>query len=372
MHDNCSECSDRSPKSWLCWFSLIHNFANVLKRLARCRTAGLTGGLAGGLADRLVTPTRAARARNARARARARQGVYGRNGSYRLTGARGSIGGRRGPLGRRRVVAPGAGRLGILGDAAPADRAAASRWAWATRPANAALVGESITTARDLACLAREQRQRGADPIDERDQCRDAGRQAEQAKKAESGTRTFTLAFRAARDHFTSVIEPRLTDKHAAQWIASLEKPHPTELWHAPIASIEARRHCWRRFQGASARARAQPGGRSPGTLRRIRQRLDTIFEDAIFHGHLQHRTRPRLSARKMRETMPRKESGKFAALAYREAPALMQRLREAGTAARCLEFAVLTAARTGEVLGAVWSASSTSMPACGWCRPRG
>jgi integrase len=44
------------------------------------------------------------------------------------------------------------------------------------------------------------------------------------------------------------------------------------------------------------------------------------------------------------------------AALPYRDVPAFMAALREReGTAARALEFAILTAARTGEVIGARW-----------------
>lgn len=102
-------------------------------------------------------------------------------------------------------------------------------------------------------------------------------------------------------------------------------------------------------------RARNLNGDRLPETLRRIRQRLDSVFEDAIFHGRCNANPAAAIR-RKMRETMPPKKAGKFAALPYREASALMQRLREAeGTAARCLEFAVLTAARTSEALLAEW-----------------
>lgn len=86
-----------------------------------------------------------------------------------------------------------------------------------------------------------------------------------------------------------------------------------------------------------------------------MRQRLDAIFEDAIFHKRCA--SNPAAAVRrKMRETLPKKKAGQFAALPYREAPAFMVRLREAqGTVARCLEFAVLTAARTAEALGATW-----------------
>ncbi len=58
-----------------------------------------------------------------------------------------------------------------------------------------------------------------------------------------------------------------------------------------------------------------------------------------------------------MGETQARRDRGQFAALPYRDAPAFMAQLRDQqGIAARCLELAVLTAARTGEVLGATWS----------------
>ena len=44
-------------------------------------------------------------------------------------------------------------------------------------------------------------------------------------------------------------------------------------------------------------------------------------------------------------------------ALPYAELPAFMQQLRgQAGVAAQCLEFTILTAARTGEAIGAQWS----------------
>ena len=59
---------------------------------------------------------------------------------------------------------------------------------------------------------------------------------------------------------------------------------------------------------------------------------------------------------RKLREVLPRKETRKLAALAYRDAPAFMARLQRAEGIATCaLEFAILTAARTGEVIGAEW-----------------
>jgi integrase len=77
---------------------------------------------------------------------------------------------------------------------------------------------------------------------------------------------------------------------------------------------------------------------------------------DAIFHKQCLGNPAAAIR-RKMRESLPRKAAGKFNALPYKEAPAFMTRLRAAdGIASRCLEFAVLTAARTTEALLAEWS----------------
>jgi integrase len=220
---------------------------------------------------------------------------------------------------------------------------------------SAKLAGDTLTGARDIAHKARELLRQGLDPIDQRDAGKAQKREAELARKVAKQRQLLTLA-RAAREYHERVIEPRLSTKHAAQWISSLENHIPAELWHAPIASIEAPA-----LLAALAkvkpheRARNLKGDHVPETLRRVRQRLDTIFEDAIFHGHCT--TNPAAAVRrKMREQLPAKQGGQFAALPYREAPALMHRLRAApGTAARCLEFAVLTAARTGEAIAATW-----------------
>lgn len=222
---------------------------------------------------------------------------------------------------------------------------------------NVKQAGASLTSARDVAHKARELLRQGIDPIDARDRQRDAERQAVEAKKATKKRENLTLA-RAARDYHRRVIEPRLSPKHAAQWISSLENHIPAELWHAPIASIEAPPLLRALAQvKPHERARNITSARGvPETLRRIRQRLDAVFEDAIFHGHCA--SNPAAAVRrKMRETLPKKAGRQFAALNYRDAPALAAKLREAeGTAARCLEFAMLTAARTGEALHAAWS----------------
>ena len=215
-----------------------------------------------------------------------------------------------------------------------------------------AQAGDSLTTARDLARNARDLLQRDVDPIDERDGRKAAAQAQEQAKKAAKKREHTTLA-RAARDYHERVIEPSRTDKHAAQWIASLEHHVPVEIWHAPIDSVTPPAL----LAGlTSVRSLADSETRIPETLQRVRQRLDAVFEDAIFHGLCT--TNPAAAIkRKMTEAQGKRERGEFAALPYRDAPAFMAQLRDQqGIAARCLEFAMLTTARTGEVIGATWS----------------
>lgn len=227
------------------------------------------------------------------------------------------------------------------------------------RRGSAQQAGDSLTAARRRAHDARELLQRGVDPIEDRDQRREAAQQAEQQRKATAARERMTLA-RVARDYHERVIEPSRTPKHAAQWISSLENHMPAAIWHKPIADIEAP-ELLAALLGVTAHERARnltSGADSlPETVRRIRQRLDSVFEDAIFHGRASVNPAAAIK-RKMREAAPKRAAkGSFAALPYREAPAFMHRLRAAeGISARCLEFAVLTAARTSEALLASWS----------------
>lgn len=227
----------------------------------------------------------------------------------------------------------------------------------AVHRSNPTQAGQSLTSARELASEARTQLQRGVDPIDERDQRREAQRQAIEQVKAAKTQQAMTLA-RAARDYHQRVIEPSRTPKHAAQWISSLENHMPPALWHAPVGTITAPQ-LLAALVAITPHERARnmtADARLDETVQRIRQRLDAVFEDAVFHGWCG--TNPAAAIRrKLREGMPRRERGKLAALPYREAPELMRRLRQAeGIAAQALQFAVLTASRTSEVLGATWS----------------
>lgn len=219
--------------------------------------------------------------------------------------------------------------------------------------ASAAQAGNSLTGARDLAHKAREQLRQDTDPIEAREGTRAAKQAQESAKRVKVERERWTLA-RCARDYHEREVEPSTTTKHAAQWISSLENHVPASLWNAPITSITAPA-LLQGLQIADPHERARKHSNLGETLRRVRQRLDAVFEDALFHGRADSNPAAAIG-RKLAKVRPVKQ-GQFKALDYRQAPALMARLRAMpGTAARCLEFLVLCAGRTSEGLLAEWS----------------
>lgn len=96
--------------------------------------------------------------------------------------------------------------------------------------------------------------------------------------------------------------------------------------------------------------------GRVPKTASSVRQGLETVFEDAVFRK-LCAGSPAATIRRKLREV--RRDRDRFAVLPFSEAPAFLRELcARDGIAARALEFGMLTAARTGEILGAKWEES--------------
>jgi integrase len=96
-----------------------------------------------------------------------------------------------------------------------------------------------------------------------------------------------------------------------------------------------------------------------PETASRLRGRIEAVLDaakaqghrsgenPAAWRGHLSHLLPKR----------PRLTRGHHAAMHYADVPSLMAKLRADNTiAARALEVCILTATRTGEVLGARWS----------------
>lgn len=211
---------------------------------------------------------------------------------------------------------------------------------------NIAAAGKSLTTARDEAEKSRRLLREGIDPIEHAKAQRETEqRKAESAKLAQQAERQ-TLA-RCARAYHVRVIEPQRSTKHAADWINSLEQHVPPAIWNAPIGEVTAPQLL--DFFVAIRRSHRETG-------RRVVQRLCRVYSDAVFRGQAAGNVAA-AAAERLRELGIRREVISYAALPFAEVPRFMTRLREQrGIAARALDFAVLTAARTGEVLGAQWT----------------
>jgi integrase len=151
---------------------------------------------------------------------------------------------------------------------------------------------------------------------------------------------------RVARAYHESTIEPSRTFVHSKEWIASLERHIPKKIWSAPIDEITA---------PDLLAALAAVVAEHPETGRRVRQRLEAVFDDTQFHGRCG--SNPALSIRrKLGEVKRGQARGRLRALNYQELPGFLGELRKVeGISARALEFAVLCAARSSEVRFARW-----------------
>ncbi|OYW16160.1 MAG: integrase [Novosphingobium sp. 12-64-8] len=92
-----------------------------------------------------------------------------------------------------------------------------------------------------------------------------------------------------------------------------------------------------------------------PETARRVRQRIVSVLDWACAKGFRETEAPTRSITRGL-PRQPRK-NGHFEALPFKELPSFMTALRERTSVGRlALEFLILTAARSGEVRGCLWS----------------
>lgn len=107
-----------------------------------------------------------------------------------------------------------------------------------------------------------------------------------------------------------------------------MENHNPASLWNSPVADITATTVAGCAGTGQAAEcARNLKGGTVPETLRRIRQRLESLFEDAQFHERCTGNPAAAVR-RKLREQLPSRAREPLKALPCREAPAPMAGLR--------------------------------------------
>lgn len=202
----------------------------------------------------------------------------------------------------------------------------------------------SLAKARNLAAEQRKLLEQGRDPID----ARTAANAAQLRAEAEARDQTFRVAA-------TSLVESKRSgwrnEKHAAQWLATLEAYAFPSIGDLPVRDIgtddvlRVLRPIWNRI---------------PETASRLRQRIEAVLDAATVNrwrsgdnparwkGHLANTLPPPRKVQRIRHRP---------ALDWHEISAFIPALasRE-GIAALALRFVILTASRTGEVRGMRWS----------------
>lgn len=192
----------------------------------------------------------------------------------------------------------------------------------------------SLARARELATAARAHLAEGRNPL--------VMRQAEPEKKVP----TFS---EMAEEVIVSLETGWRNPKHRAQWRTTLTQ-YCEPIRSVPVDQVATDhvlgilKPIWTKIPETASRLR----GRIEKVLDAARAKgLRTAENPARWRGHLDH-------------LLPKQQKltrGHHKALPYPELPAFMVRLRESGSvSALCLEFTILTAARSGEAMGACWS----------------
>jgi integrase len=210
----------------------------------------------------------------------------------------------------------------------------------------------TLAVAREKTAEWRRLLKNGTDPLVLRE-TQEARRQAEAQATATTAV-IEAKTFRKVTEHYLAAHEAGWRNtKHRAQWQSTLETyayPHMGDL---PAASVET----------AHVMAALEPIWRvKPETASRLRGRIEAVLDfakargwrsgenPAQWRGHIANMLPKRSKIARVQH---------HAALPWREISAFLQALdgREANSvAALALRFTILTAARTGEVLGARWS----------------
>jgi integrase len=139
-------------------------------------------------------------------------------------------------------------------------------------------------------------------------------------------------------------------DKHAGQWSATLATYAYPIIGALPVQAVD---------MGLVLKVLEPIWTAKPETASRVRGRLESILDFAKVRGERDGENPARWRGH-LDKLLPAhskvRQVEHHAALPYAELPAFLASLgQEEGIAAPSLEFAILTAARTGEVIGARW-----------------
>jgi integrase len=197
----------------------------------------------------------------------------------------------------------------------------------------------TLAQARAKASEARRQLTEGVDPL----AAREGRRNEERLRKA--GTITFA---ECAKKYIAAHRASWRNDKHAEQWQNTLDTYASPVIGELAVGDVDT---------ALVLRVLEPIWATKPETASRVRGRIEHILDYARVRGYRagENPARWRGHLDKLLPTaLNRKHRRHHAALPYEEIGEFIQKLRaQEGSAARALEFAILTAARTQEVIGA-------------------
>jgi integrase len=199
----------------------------------------------------------------------------------------------------------------------------------------------SLAQARVAAAQCHHLRAQGRDPLSER-------REKRRTMQLEAA---LAVSFQVCADSYIAAHEAGWRNrKHVEQWSSTLRIYVAPVFGAVPVREIDT---------NLVMRALTPIWNDKPETASRIRGRIEAVLDwakvrgyrdsenPARWKGHLDQLLPARSRVRRIRH---------HAALPHNEMATFMSSLRkQPGTAAAALEFAILTAARTSEVLGAEW-----------------
>lgn len=200
----------------------------------------------------------------------------------------------------------------------------------------------SLSRARDA---ARELRAQLKDPVNPVDPLQ-ARREAEKARQLDAA-KSITFA-EAAEAYIEAHRSSWSNPKHAQQWSNTIATYANPIFGSLPVNAIDT----------ALVMKCLEPIWQTKQeTASRLRGRIESVLDWATVRGFREGDNPARWRGHLDKLLAPRKKGQKHhAALDFKQLPTFMTDLRKReGFAARALEFAILTAARSGEVRGATW-----------------
>lgn len=198
-----------------------------------------------------------------------------------------------------------------------------------------------LQRAREKLAALRSEKADGVDPLDAKE-ARRAAAKAEAAK---------AITFKACAEKYIKANRAGWRNaKHAAQWTSTLTAYAFPVIGDVAVGLVDT---------GHVTRVLEPIWTTKPETASRVRGRVEAVLDYAKVHGWRVGENPARWKGH-LENALPKRGKVRavehHAALSWRDVGAFFAELRrQEGIAARALEFTILTAARTGEVIGARW-----------------